>query len=493
MHIELGTVPPPSLETEALVAMAFENGDPVESSLAELNPLTGSRLKELAAAQELTGKWLEMVLLHSPAGLKAKRLLIVGAGKREKFGVLELRRLAGAALRYLKARSVKNLAILLAAPMQGPDAAQATVEGLLLANYDGDKYKSEKKNQKSVERAVILGAAGAGLADAVDRGRIIAESENWARDIENEPSNVLTPAVLAQRATDMAREVGLGIDVLDEKRIAELKMGALLGVARGSAEPPRLMVLTYNPPQPKPGAPVLGLVGKAITFDTGGISIKPSKNMDRMKFDMCGGANMLGVMRAVALLKPAVRVIAVVPSTENMPGGRAIKPGDIVTSMSGKTIEVLNTDAEGRLILSDGLAYARQLGCTHLIDAATLTGAIVVALSTINVGVFGNRDEFTRVFLDCARAAGERMWHMPVDDDYRDMMKSQIADLQNISSGDGGGASTAAGFLREFVDDKPWIHLDIAGTAWLDETQPWMPKGATGIAIRTLVDFVLRQ
>jgi leucyl aminopeptidase len=489
MQIQLETVTPQAVETEALVAWAFEQDDPIQGRLAELDAATSGRLKDLAAAKELTGKWLEMVLIHYPAGLKAKRLLIVGAGKQEKFGILELRRLAGAALRYLKARSVKRIALLLAAPSQGADAVQAAAEGMLLGEFNGDKYKSEKKNGKGIDHASLLGAAGDGLAEALERGRIIADSQNWARDVANEPSNHLTPSMLAERATEMAHSAGLEIDVLDEKRIADLKMGALLGVARGSAEPPRLMVVTYTPPEVKPGAPVLGLVGKAITFDTGGISIKPSKHMDRMKFDMCGGATMLGVMRAVAHLKPAVKVIAVIPSSENMPGGRAIKPGDVVTSMSGKTIEVLNTDAEGRLILADGLAYARQLGCTHLVDAATLTGAVVVALSTINVGVFGNQDDFTRRLLDCARAAGERMWHMPVDDDYADMMKSQIADLQNISSGDGGGASTAAGFLREFVDDKPWIHLDIAGTAWLDDTKPWMPKGASGTAIRTLVDF----
>jgi leucyl aminopeptidase len=338
----------------------------------------------------------------------------------------------------------------------------------------------------------ILGT-GPNAQAALDRAIIIAESTNWERDIANEPSNRLTPNVLAARARQMALESGLAVEILDEKQIEEMKMGALLAVARGSAEPPRLIVVTYNPPQAKPGSPVLGLVGKAITFDTGGISIKPAKGMEKMKYDMCGGATMLAVMRAIARLKPPIKVIAVVPSTENMPGGRAVKPGDIVTSMSGKTIEILNTDAEGRLILADGLAYARQLGCTHLIDAATLTGAIVVALSTVKVGVFGTDEGFTASFLETARAAGEKMWLMPVDDDYAEMMKSPIADLQNISSGDGGGASTAAAFLREFAGEKPWIHLDIAGTAWLDDAKPWMPKGASGVAVRTLVDFIFKQ
>ena len=250
-------------------------------------------------------------------------------------------------------------------------------------------------------------------------------------------------------------------------------------------------MVTYTPPETRPGALVIGLVGKAITFDTGGISIKPAEGMEKMKYDMAGGATMLGVMRAIAALKPAVKVIAVVPATENMPGGRAQKPGDVQIAMSGKSIEVLNTDAEGRLVLADGIAYAKQLGCTHLVDAATLTGAIVVALANVNVGVFGNNTAFTERVLASARAAGEKMWPMPVDDDYREMIKSSIADIQNISNFKGGGASTAAAFLREFAQDMPWVHLDIAGTAWLDDAKPWAAKGASGVAVRTLVDLVM--
>jgi leucyl aminopeptidase len=290
----------------------------------------------------------------------------------------------------------------------------------------------------------------------------------------------------------MAREAGLGVEILDQERIAELKMGALLSVAQGSAEPPRVIVITYTPEKLDPSAPVLGLVGKAITFDTGGISIKPANDMEKMKYDMCGGAAMIGTMKALAALKPSCKVIAVVPSTENMPGGRAQKPGDVQISMAGKSIEVINTDAEGRLILADGIAYAKQLGCTHLADAATLTGAIVVALSNVNVGVFGSDQSFTDQLLASAKAAGEKMWPMPIDDDYREMIKSTIADIQNVSSGKGGGAITAAMFLKEFTGDTPWVHLDIAGTAWLDDVKPWSAKGATGVGVRTLVDFAMK-
>jgi len=283
----------------------------------------------------------------------------------------------------------------------------------------------------------------------------------------------------------MAKQAGLAVEILDEKKIANLKMGALLSVAQGGPEPPRVMVVTYTPAHLKPGAPVIGLIGKAVTFDTGGISIKPADGMEKMKYDMAGGATMLGVMRALAVLKPNVKVICVVP------GGTAQKPGDIQTAMSGKTIEVLNTDAEGRLILADGIHYAKQLGATHLIDAATLTGAIVVALANVNAGVFGSDQAFTDKLLASSKAAGEKMWQMPVDDDYREFIKGTVADIQNIGSGKGGGAITGAMFIKEFTGDSPWIHLDIAGTAWNDDAKPWLAKGPTGVALRTLVHLVM--
>ena len=482
------------LDTQALITYAFEQDNPVQGALAELDSAAGGAIGKLAKSGELTGKSLEMALLHFPSGIAAERVLVVGAGKREKFTTAELRRLAGAALRYLKARSVKRLALLVREDDRNAAAAQAVTEGLLIADFESDKYKTEKKNDKAIESVLLSGLTAAREVEAaLARGRTIAISQNFTRDLVNEPSNLLTPSMLADRAAAMAREAGLAVDILDEKRIAELKMGAILSVAQGSAEPPRLIVVTYTPAQSRPGAPVIGLVGKAITFDTGGISIKPAEGMEKMKYDMAGGATMLGVMRALAALKPAVKAIAVVPASENMPGGRAQKPGDVQIAMSGKSIEVLNTDAEGRLVLADGIAYAKQLGCTHLVDAATLTGAIVVALANVNVGVFGNDQSFTDRLLASARAAGEKMWSMPVDDDYREMIKSSIADIQNISNFKGGGASTAAAFLREFAQDTPWVHLDIAGTAWLDDAKPWAAKGASGVAVRTLVDLVMNS
>jgi leucyl aminopeptidase len=421
-------------------------------------------------------------------------LLLVGAGKREKFDSAMLRKIAGAALRHLKSRSVKQFAFVLRENESVETATQAIAEGALTANFESDKYKTDKKDAKSVDSLLLTGfpeQERAAAEKGLERGRVIAESQNFARDLINEPSNKLTPKTLAEKAEAMARQAGLSVEILDEKRIADLKMGALLSVAQGSVEPPRMMVVTYTPPNPKPGAPVIGLIGKAVTFDTGGISIKPSDGMEKMKYDMAGGATMLGVMRALATLKPNVKVICVVPSTENMPGGRAQKPGDIQTAMSGKTIEVLNTDAEGRLILADGIHYAKQLGATHLIDAATLTGAIVVALANVNVGVFGSDQPFTDKFLASAKASGEKMWQMPIDDEYREFIKGTVADIQNIGSGKGGGAITGAMFIKEFTGDSPWIHLDIAGTAWNDDAKPWLAKGPTGVALRTLVHLVM--
>jgi leucyl aminopeptidase len=495
MQITLETKPFAALETDALVSYVFEDNDPVQGRIAEIDQAAGGLIGKLAKSGELTGKTLEMTLLHAPAGLKAARLLLVGAGKPEKFDNATLRKIAGAALRYLKSRSAKHIAFLVRESDLTEAAAQGVVEGAVTADFETDKYKTDKKNDKSVETLVLVGYSDQDRAageKGLSRGRIIAEAQNFTRDLVNEPSNKLTPRILADKAAAMAREAGLAVDILDDKKIADLKMGALLSVAQGSIEPPRVIVITYTPTNLKPGAPVIGLIGKAVTFDTGGISIKPADGMEKMKYDMAGGATMIGVMRALAALKPNVKVICVVPSTENMPGGKAQKPGDIQTAMSGKTIEVLNTDAEGRLILADAVHYAKQLGATHLVDAATLTGAIVVALANINVGVFSGADQsWTDKLLASARAVGEKMWQLPMDDEYREFIKGSFADIQNIGSGKGGGSITGAWFIREFAGDTPWIHLDIAGTAWNDDAKPWLAKGPTGVALRTLVHLTM--
>jgi leucyl aminopeptidase len=301
----------------------------------------------------------------------------------------------------------------------------------------------------------------------------------------------LTPREFATRAAAIAQSGGISVEILDEKQIASLGMGLLLGVARGSNEPPRLMVFRYEP-SGAPKTPVLGLVGKGITFDTGGISIKPADGMERMKDDMAGGAAVACAMRAIGLLRAPIRVVGIVPATENMPGGRAIKPGDILKSAEGKTVEVINTDAEGRLILGDGLWYARQLGATHLVDVATLTGACVVALGKVTSGLFGTPDTWVEQVRRVANASGDRVWPLPLHDDYREQLKSEIADFTN-TGGRPAGSITAAMFLKEFSGGLPWAHLDIAGTAWAEESKPFQPKGATGVAVRTLASLAFEK
>jgi leucyl aminopeptidase len=496
MQITLESKPFGAIETDALVTYVFENGDVAQGRAAELDKLAGGLLGQLSKSGELTGKTLETTLLHAPNGLKATRLLLIGAGKREQFNSATLRKIAGVAVRYLKSRSIHKFVFVVREGNATEESAQALAEGVLVGDFETDKYKTDRKNDKFIESVSIAGYANGEKSageKGIAKGRIIGDAQNFTRDLVNEPSNKLTPRVLAERAQAMAKEAGLAVDVLDEKKIADMKMGALLSVAQGSVEPPRMIVITYTPANAKPGAPVIGLVGKAVTFDTGGISIKPADGMEKMKYDMAGGATMIGIMRALAALKPSVKVICVVPATENMPGGRAQKPGDIQTAMSGKTIEVLNTDAEGRLILADAVHYAKQLGATHLVDAATLTGAIVVALANVNVGVFGSDQPWTDKLLASAKAAGEKMWQLPMDDEYREFIKGSFADIQNIGSGKGGGSITGAWFIREFAGDTPWIHLDIAGTAWNDDAKAWLAKGPTGVALRTLVHLVMSQ
>jgi leucyl aminopeptidase len=488
MEITFDTAPIERVESDAVVAIAFEkDGELPEGPARAADRATLGWIEELYRSGEFSGKPLEMALLHRPAGFRAKRLLVVGGGAAAKFSPSELRKAAGAAVRFLKPKGAKSVALALAGGPALAAQAEAAAEGALLGDYEPDQHKTGKKDTSPLEAfSVTVPEGSAGVAEAIERARIVAEAQNFARALAAEPANRMTPAVLAERAHAMSAGEALQCEVMDQDRMRQLGMGALLGVAQGSAEPPALIVLRYRPFEETPGAPHLGLVGKGVTFDSGGISIKPSENMDKMKYDMSGGAAVIGAIRAIARLKPPIAVTALIPAVENMPGSRAQRPGDIVTTLSGKTVEVLNTDAEGRLILADALAYARQIGCTHLVDAATLTGAIVVALGHVNTGVFGNNDALLEKVLAAAREEGEKMWPMPLDDDYKEQLKSPFADLPNIGTR-WGGAVTAAAFLGEFADSTPWVHLDIAGTAWLEETKPYMPKGPTGVAVRTLV------
>jgi leucyl aminopeptidase len=465
MKITLSFSTPAEIETEALVAAALDHGekDHAVSNKKEKPQLklsTGdaavqSAAADLLASGELTGKPFETNLLHKPAGLKAKRLLLISGGAAKTFSSYDLRRLAGAAVRTLKARGIRSFAFIAPQNIPAEEAVRAIVEGAVVGNFDTDYYRSDRKDQK-IDALTILASGNAdqaALEKAAREAQVIGESQNFTRDLVNEPSNRMTPTILADHAKQMCQEVGLKCEVYGADKIKELKMGAFWGVAQGSDEPPALIVMKYEP-SGAPEKPVLGLVGKGITFDTGGISIKPADGMEKMKYDMAGGATMIGAMRAIALLKPKVKVIGIVCATENMPSG-----------------------------------YARQLGCTHLVDAATLTGAVVVALGYANAGIFANDDAMYERFHKANVEAGEKMWRLPLDDEYKDNIKSTIADIVN-SGGRWGGAINAAMFLKEFAEDTPWIHLDIAGTAWMEDQKPWIAKGPSGIALRSLVEFV---
>ncbi len=472
MQITIDHQPIEQAQAEALIVPVFEDDKEVRFGAPELY-----------GSGEVTGKSGEITLLHRVPGFAAGRVLLAGVGKVDKFTPAELRKSAGTAVRHLKAKSVKKIALVLEKAFATAEHAAAAVEGALLGDFEPDRYKTDP-DKKSLESFAISAAEATWLDSAVARGRILAEAQNFTRNLVNEPANRLTPAAMASAARHMAEEAHLECEILEQGQMRELGMGALLGVAQGSAEPPALIVIRYRPAAAS-GDAHLGLVGKGVTFDTGGISIKPADGMEKMKYDMAGGAAMLGAMRAIAELRPPIPVTAFVPCVENMPGSRAQRPGDIVSAMSGKTIEVINTDAEGRLILADALVYARRLGCTHLVDAATLTGAVVVALGHLNVGLFANDDSMRDRVLGAAKAEGERMWVLPLEDDYKDYLKSAFADIANVG-GRWGGAITAAMFLKEFAETTPWVHLDIAGTAWLDDGKPWMAKGPTGVAVRTL-------
>src|SRR5215469_7344241 len=496
MKTKITSSVPAALETDALVVVVLDqsNSDSNDKDKKpDLKAATAdgpvqSAAADLLASGEVSGRPFETNLLHKPARLKAKRLLLISGGNAKSFSASDLRRIAGTAVRTLKSRGIRSFAFVAPTGMGAEQAVRAIVEGAQVGNFDPDYYRSDRKDQKIDEVTVIASGDTKTLEKAAEEARVIGDSQNFTRDLVNEPSNRMTPTILAERAQKMCADVGLKCEVFGADKIKEMKMGAFWSVAQGSDEPPALIVITYEPAG-APAKPVLGLIGKGITFDTGGISIKPADGMEKMKYDMAGGATMIGAMRAIGLLKPKVKVIGIVCATENMPSGKAQKPGDVQIAMSGKSIEVINTDAEGRLVLADGLYYARQLGCTHLVDAATLTGAVVVALGYANAGVFANDDQMYERFQTANAKAGEKMWRMPLDDEYKEQIRSSIADIMN-TGGRWGGAITAAMFLKEFAEETPWIHLDIAGTAWMEEQKPWIAKGPSGIALRSLVEFV---
>ncbi len=482
-RISVSNAPLPDADVDLIIVPIAQ--DHTTAVAGGVDGAVGEELRSALERGEFTAKANETYVART-AGWRAARVVFVGGGPRAEINSERVRRMAVSAAQV--ARQQKRARIGWADVEPGVLTPAARIEmvseGIVFANFDNGVHKSRHGNQFFINSATIFTSSNA--AAAAEAGRGMGESINAARVLINEPGNYLTPRVMADKAAAIADVPGMSIEILDERKIEELKMGLLLGVARGSIEPPRMLVLKYSGPG-APASSTLGFVGKGITFDTGGLSLKPADGMERMKDDMAGGASVVAAMRSIAQQQLPIRAIAVVPMTENMPGGKAVKPGDILTGATGITIEVNNTDAEGRLILGDGLWYARQLGATHLIDIATLTGAIVVGLGKITTGLFGTPQPWVDHINKAADRAGEKIWQLPLFDDYKEQLKSEIADMVN-SPGRPAGSITAALFLKEFAGNGPWAHLDIAGTAWAEDARSWQPKGATGAMIRTLIE-----
>lgn len=484
------------IDVQAIAVAVFKDEKADAGFLGELDAAAGGMVKAVIDSEEFKGKEGESVYLHLPADakLKTQRLLLIGAGEKQEHEAAQVSMVAGTAVRLLRAKNVKSIGYVSRGDLDAETSAAAAVEGAIMALFDLDKYRTVDKEVKTVDLFVVISEAEEKeLTRGVRRGQVIGESVNFTRDLANEPGGNLTPTDMAERASAMAKEFGLSVDVLDEARMQKEGMGSLLSVSRGSEEPAQLIVVKYTPAKSstKDDHELLAFVGKGITFDSGGISLKPGENMELMKYDMTGGATVLGAMRAIAQLKPSVPVLGVVPCSENLPSGKATKPGDVVTAMTGKTIEVINTDAEGRLILADAIAYAKKLGATKVIDMATLTGAVSIALGDVNTAVLGTDQALIDEIIAAGKEVGEKFWQLPLDKEYSKQIKSDIADIKNVG-GRKAGTITAAAFLKEFADGLSWAHLDIAGTAWGDEAKPYRSKGPTGVAVRTLLNIVRR-
>jgi len=511
LAVEPGADIPASAVDETLAVCVFADA-PRLPDAPRLGALRRA-CEEAVAEAGFEGEEGDTLLLHTSAGgaggegedrgeaagqatgepVLSRRVLLLGVGNHSDFDAHVMRRAAGAAAR--RARRARGGSLRLVLPevvgANARESARAAAEGAHLGLYENNFYQKSEEGEPRLDRLVVVAPAGAdGLEAEFERARVVAESANWARTLSDEPGLSLPPRELARRAAEMAAEFGLIVESLTAEEIRRREMGALLGVAQGSDEEPALVVLRYEPEGavgPGEDEELWAFVGKGITFDTGGISIKHGLDMYEMKADMAGGAAVLGAMRAIAQLKPARRVVGLVPAAENMPSGKAIKPGDVVRTLAGHTVEVVDTDAEGRLVLIDGIAYARQLGATRIVDLATLTGSIVVALGEHRTGLFSNDDEWAARVIEAAGRAGEPVWRMPVSDDYKKKIESMIADFKNY--GGRPDATGAALLLSKFAGETPWVHLDIAGTSWLDDKRPHAPKGSTGTGVRTLVEL----
>lgn len=480
---------------DALAIAVFKGEKANSPELKALDELTGGQIAAAIKSEETKGETGCTVLLRivKKGSVKATKLLLVGVGERKDYKASDVAVAAGTAARFLKKRNVTAFAFDPRFEGGAVDAVQHSVQGVITSEFEIDKYRTQNKNTKTIKTFIVFAAdaKSADLTKGIDRGRSIGESMNFTRDLANEPPNILHPTEMAKRAQAMAKQTGLKCEILDEAKMKKLGMGSLLSVSLGSEQPAKMIVLRYTPAKStaKKGE-LLALVGKGITFDTGGISLKPGEGMDAMKYDMSGGATVLGAMRAIALLKPSVPVLGIVAAVENMPDGKATRPSDVVTASNGKTIEILNTDAEGRLILADAVAYAEKLGATSIVDMATLTGAVIVALGDLNTGIMGNDQALVDEIIACGKTTGEGFWQLPVSPEYSKQIRSDIADIKNIGPRGRAGTIMGAVFIQEFVDKAKWAHLDIAGTAWCDSNRDHQSKGPTAVAVRSLVQLV---
>ena len=479
----------------AIVVNLFEGVTSPGGATGAVDRALNGAISRLIEDGETKGKKGEITLIHTLGQMAPSRVVVAGVGKQADFDADAVRTVSAQVCRHLRRIGVEEVATIAhGAGIGGMDArtsGQAIAEGGLLGLFRFDRYKADNGGSDIKGLSIVESDASKvkALEDGVSTGTLLAEAANFCRTMANEPANHMTPTRMAELALEVAREGGLDIDMLDRPKIEELGMGAFLGVAQGSDEPPTLIVLRYSG-DPDDTSNSLGLVGKGITFDSGGISIKPAANMGEMKTDMSGGASVISAMKAIGALKPKINVTAIVPATENMPSGRAQRPGDVVKTMSGKTIEIENTDAEGRLVLADAVCYARSLGLERLVDVATLTGAITTCLGKVCTGVFGNDQTLIDEVVAAGGETGEKMWHLPTFDEYKSQYKSDVADIKN-TGGRAAGSITGAKIIEEFTDGAKWVHLDIAGTSRADSVKGYNVKGSTGVPVRTLVALVL--
>ena len=482
------------VRADALIVNLFQGVKKPGGVTGAVDAALDGAISKLIASGEIKGTLGQVTTIHVFGQVPAARVVVVGLGRKRDFDAEAARRATAAAMRAMKRVGAKRVATVLHGAGEGgldsDVAAQAVTEGAMLGLYEYQRPGKPPKKDGVTELTIVERARGKlpAIREGIERGRIIAEGAMLARDMSNSPANHMTPTDMAVRAEQAASDAGLGITVFDREEMEERGMGALLGVSKGSAQPPKFIILEYkgDPDSEK----AIGLVGKGVTFDSGGISLKPAGGMAEMKTDMSGGAAVIGAMRAIGLLKPKINVTGLVPAAENLPSATAQKPGDIVTALNGKTIEVDNTDAEGRLLLADALSYGNQTGLSPMIDIATLTGAILVSLGKVATGAFTNNQRTVDRLLKASRATGEKMWQLPMFDEYKKQNKSDVADVKN-TGGRNAGSITAALFLAEFSEKTPWVHLDIAGTARAASTDGYTPKGSSGVPVRTLVQFVL--